>query len=98
MSGPDPRNPDAALTLLVAGDSPTSVAAQVNLARLIESRPALGDSLRVIDVLAEPHHAARHRVLFTPTLIVSTPEREFRVVGDLRDTAPLRFLLGDAPH
>lgn len=91
---PGQRRPDAELTLLVAGDSPSSVAARVNLASLIESRPALGGSVRIIDVLVEPEHAARHRAFFTPTLIVRTPEREFRVVGDLRETAPLRFLLG----
>jgi len=81
------------ITLLVAGMTPISATARANLAAIVVDQPASAAQVRVVDVLEEPDFALRYRAFFTPTLIVETPKRLTRVVGDLRDSEQVRQLL-----
>ena len=73
------------LKLYVAGDSPKSRAALVNLRKLCERHLRGRYRLEVIDLLQTPELAKAHQILAIPTLIRRLPEPVRRVIGDLSD-------------
>ena len=76
-------------TLFVAGRSARAEQAIRNLEQLCEQHLGGDAEYEVVDVLANPEAAERHRVLSTPTLDKSAPQPARRVIGDLSDPARL---------
>ena len=87
------RVPDIHLTLFVAGDTPRSQLAIVNLRRLVDGRLAGRCELHVVDVREDPDRAESERILTTPTLIKQSPAPSRRVTGDLSDLDQVIFAL-----
>ena len=71
--------------LYVAGQSPRSLTALMNLHALCQAYLRPGVQVDVIDLLDEPARAAVDQVLAIPTLVRLAPEPRRWVVGDLSD-------------
>lgn len=71
------------LRLYVAGQTPKSVAALVNLKRYCEQYMAGRYTLEVIDLLQNPQLAEGDQILAIPTLVRKVPEPIRKIIGDL---------------
>ena len=80
------------LRLYIAGQTPKSQAAVVNLRRLCEEYLAGRYDLEVVDLILNPEKARTDQILAIPTLIRSLPIPIARIIGDLSDTE--QVLLG----
>jgi circadian clock protein KaiB len=78
--------------LYVAGQTPRSLAAIVNLRQICEVHLAGRYAVEVIDLMDNPQLAARDQILAVPTLVRQLPEPVKRIIGDLSKTA--RVLVG----
>jgi circadian clock protein KaiB len=74
------------LRLYVAGQSPKSLLAMVNLRRLCGEHLAGDYAIEVVDLIEHPHLAARDQVLAIPTLVRMQPPPLRKLVGDLSET------------
>jgi circadian clock protein KaiB len=83
------------LRLYVAGQSPKSLRAFVNLKKLCEEHLAARYEIEVIDVVEDPAMARDDDILAIPTLVRRRPAPPRRISGDLSDTE--RVLLEIAP-
>lgn len=72
------------LFLFIAGDSPNSSVALMNLRRILGERAQRERALEVVDVNEEPERALAWRVLVTPTLLWGNEPFGRRLIGDLR--------------
>ncbi|MCU1339182.1 MAG: thiol-disulfide isomerase [Bryobacterales bacterium] len=82
------------LRLYVAGSSPRSLRAVQNVKRVCESELAGHYNLEVVDIYKEPHRATEDQIVAIPTLIKQAPGLVRRMIGDLSQTAVLRYGLG----
>lgn len=73
------------LRLYVAGGTPQSLRALLNLKALCAGPLAGRYDLEVIDVYQEPERAKVEQVLAVPTLIKASPAPYRRLIGDLSD-------------
>jgi circadian clock protein KaiB len=73
------------LSLFVAGRTPTSERAIVNLRRICDERNAGACDIRIVDVTENPREAEELRILATPMLVRQSPLPLRRVIGDLSD-------------
>lgn len=74
------------LKLYIAGHTPRSQDAIVNLRRICEEMfPDGAYELAIIDVLEQPELAEAAKILATPTLIKELPPPTRRIIGDLTD-------------
>jgi circadian clock protein KaiB len=73
------------LRLYVAGQSPKSVAAYMNLKRLCEAHLPGEYHIEVIDLVDQPHLARADQIVAIPTLVRKLPEPLKRIIGDLSD-------------
>jgi circadian clock protein KaiB len=80
------------LRLYVAGQTPKSVAAIVNLQRFCEQHLAGKCHIEVVDLVAEPRLARTDQILAIPTLVRRLPEPIRKIIGDLSNTE--RVLVG----
>lgn len=80
------------LRLYVAGQTPRSTAALINLKRICEEHLAGRYRIEVVDLMKTPQLARDHQILAVPTLVRQLPEPLRRIVGDLSDTE--RALVG----
>jgi circadian clock protein KaiB len=80
------------LKLYVAGQSPKSINAIVNIKKLCEANLQGRYTLEVIDLYQQPQKAQGEQIIAVPTLIRKLPSPLRRVIGDLSSTA--RVLLG----
>ena len=80
------------LRLYIAGQTPKSVTAIVNLKRLCEEYLAGRYQIEVIDLIQNPKLAAGDQIVAIPTLVRRLPEPLRRIVGDLSNTE--RTLVG----
>lgn len=80
------------LRLYVAGQTPNSVAALVNLRRICDTHLAGRYRIEVIDLLEKPQLARGDQILAIPTLVRRLPEPITKIIGDLSDTE--RVLIG----
>ncbi|MEU6119928.1 circadian clock KaiB family protein [Streptomyces sp. NPDC047117] len=71
--------------LFVAGPTPHSLEAEVNLRLLCDSRLRSRYDLQIVDAVERPELAEEGRILATPTVIRLSPPPPRRVVGDLSD-------------
>jgi len=82
------------LRLYVAGDAPNSVAARVNLRRLLEPYGPGACSVEIVDCLRQPLRALQEGVLVTPTLVRLEPGPIRTIIGSLSDGARVLETLG----
>lgn len=80
------------LKLYVAGSTPKSLAAITNLRAICEEHLAGRYTVKVIDLLVDPHLARGDQILAVPTLVRRLPEPIKKIIGDLSDTG--RVLVG----
>jgi circadian clock protein KaiB len=80
------------LRLYVAGQTPKSLAAIVNLKRICEEHLAGRYSIEVVDLLVTPQLAEGDQIVALPTLVRRLPPPLKRVIGTLSDTE--RVLVG----
>ena len=73
------------LCLYVAGESPRSRTALLNLRKLCEERLKGRYTIEVIDLTKRPDLAKADQILAVPTLIRKIPEPMKRLIGDLSD-------------
>lgn len=78
-----PRADIWSLRLYVAGQTPKSLGAFVNLKQLCEENLAGRYHIEVVDLTKEPHRAQHDQIVALPTLIRKLPEPIKRVIGDL---------------
>jgi circadian clock protein KaiB len=80
------------LRLYVAGNTPKSAAALVNLKQICEEHLAGRYRIEVIDLLENPQLAAGDQILAVPTLVRRLPPPLKRIIGNLSDSE--RVLVG----
>jgi circadian clock protein KaiB len=80
------------LRLYVAGHTPHSAAAVINLKRVCETHLAGRYDIEVIDLVQNPRLAAGDQILAIPTLVRRLPAPLKRIIGDLSNTE--RVLVG----
>lgn len=73
------------LRLYVAGQTPRSQRALLNLRRMCDAQQGLAYDLEVIDVMKHPEIATAQQVMATPMLVREGPVPGRRIVGDLTD-------------
>lgn len=80
------------LRLYVAGQTPKSQAAFINLKRFCENYLSGRYSIEVIDLVETPRLARDDQILAIPTLVRKLPKPIRKIIGDLSNTA--RVLVG----
>ncbi len=80
------------LRLYVAGRTPKSVAAFVNLKRICEEHMRGRYHVEVIDLLEQPQLAKGDQILAVPTLVRKLPPPLKKIIGDLSNEQ--RVLVG----
>jgi circadian clock protein KaiB len=80
------------LRLYVAGHTPRSLAAVVNLKKICETHLSGKYRLEVIDLLANPKLARADQIVAIPTLVRKLPPPVKKIIGDLSNTE--RTLVG----
>jgi circadian clock protein KaiB len=78
-----PKSNKWQLRLYVAGNTPKSAAAIVNLRRYCEQHLCDRYELEVIDLLQHPQLAAGDQILAIPTLVRKVPVPVRKIIGDL---------------
>jgi circadian clock protein KaiB len=73
------------LHLFIAGTTPRSAAALVNVSAVCEERLKGRYDLYVIDVYQEPSRARDAQIIAVPTLFKKSPAPVCRLIGDLSD-------------
>jgi len=71
------------LRLYVAGESPTSVTAVINLKKLCETHLAGNYRIEVIDLLKNPRLSVDDQIVAVPTLVRKLPTPMRKIIGDL---------------
>ncbi len=74
------------LKLYIAGQSPKSVNAIVNIKKICEENLRGRYELDVIDLYQQPQLAQGEQIIAIPTLIRKLPPPLRRIIGDLSDT------------
>jgi circadian clock protein KaiB len=80
------------LRLYIAGQTPRSVTALVNLKKICEEHLAGLYRIEVVDLLEKPQLAHGDQILAIPTLIRKLPTPMRKIIGDLSNTE--RVLIG----
>jgi len=80
------------LRLYVAGQTPKSVTAFLNLKKICEERLKNKYTIEVIDLLVNPQLGREHQILAIPTLVRKLPVPVRKIIGDLSNTE--RVLVG----
>jgi circadian clock protein KaiB len=80
------------LRLYVAGQTPKSVAAFINLRKICEEHLSGRYDIEVIDLLENPQLASGDQILAIPTLVRKLPEPVRKIIGDLSNAE--RVLIG----
>ena len=80
------------LRLYVAGQSPKSAAAILNLKKLCETHLAGNYRIEVVDLLENPRLSVDDQIVAVPTLVRKLPTPMRKIIGDLSDSE--RTLLG----
>jgi circadian clock protein KaiB len=74
------------LILYVAGQTPKSLAAIVNLERICAEHLPGQYEIEVIDLRQDPKLAREHSIVAIPTLVRELPTPMRKIIGDLSDT------------
>lgn len=81
-----PTNRPRKLILYVAGQTPKSLAAIINLERICAEHLPGQYEVEVIDLRQNPNLAREHSILAIPTLVRELPVPLRKIIGDLSDT------------
>lgn len=73
------------LRLYIAGETPKSIAARENLARICNKHLPEKCTIEVVDLMEHPELARADQVLAIPTLVRRLPTPIKRIIGDLSD-------------
>ena len=84
------------LELYIAGTTPRSAAAVVNVRQICDEHLEGRYDLEVIDVLRHPERAVAGQILAAPTLVKRLPSPVRRFIGDMSKTDRLLEGLGIA--
>ncbi|MEO5345923.1 MAG: circadian clock KaiB family protein [Magnetococcus sp. YQC-9] len=76
--------------LYVVGDTPSGRKARDNFKKIREYLRPDEVQLEVVDILQAPERAEMDRIIAVPTLVRISPPPNFRIIGDLSDSAHLR--------
>ena len=71
------------LKLYVAGQTPRSLSAIVNLKKICKAHLPGRYKIEVIDLQRHPEKASEHQILALPTLVRKLPEPVRKILGDL---------------
>ncbi|MBE9129350.1 MULTISPECIES: circadian clock KaiB family protein [unclassified Coleofasciculus] len=74
------------LRLYVAGQTPKSLMAFINLKKICEEHLYGQYKIEVIDLLKNPKLAKQDQILALPTLVRKLPEPIKKIIGDLSNT------------
>lgn len=85
------------LYLFIAGTTPRSLAALVNVTAVCEERLRGRYDLVVVDVYQQPARARDAQIIAVPTLLKKSPVPQRRMIGDLSNRARLLVGLDLAP-
>jgi circadian clock protein KaiB len=86
-TGPSAAKTEAwILRLYIAGQTPKSLTAILNLRRICEDHLAGQYEIETIDLLKMPQLAEGDKIIAIPTLVRRLPEPMRRIIGDLSDT------------
>jgi circadian clock protein KaiB len=85
------------LRLYIAGDSPRSRTAVINLRKLCDRYLPGRHSIEIVDLLKNPALAKAHQIVAIPTLIRELPGPVKRVIGDLSDAHKALMTLDVGP-
>jgi circadian clock protein KaiB len=80
------------LRLYVAGQSPKSAAAILNLKKLCETHLAGNYRIEVVDLLENPRLSVDDQIVAVPTLVRKLPTPMRKIIGDLSNSE--RTLVG----
>jgi circadian clock protein KaiB len=80
------------LRLYVAGQTPKSITAFVNLKKICEEHLAGKYRIEVVDLVKNPQLAQGDQIVAIPTLVRKLPEPIRKIIGDLSNTD--RVLVG----
>ena len=80
------------LRLYVAGQTPKSILALVNLRQICEEHLQGRYEIEIIDLMENPQLAQGDQILALPTLVRRLPEPIKKIIGDLSNTE--RVLVG----
>jgi circadian clock protein KaiB len=80
------------MRLYIAGQTPKSLRALVNLKQICEEHLAGKYHIEIIDLLENPQLASTDQILAVPTLIRKLPEPVRKIIGDLSNAE--RVLVG----
>ena len=80
------------LRLYVAGQTPKSKTAFLNLKKICEEKLEGKYQIEVIDLLLDPQLGREHQILAIPTLVRKLPVPVRKIIGDLSNTE--RVLIG----
>jgi circadian clock protein KaiB len=85
------------LSLYIAGTTPMSARAVVNVRKLCDEHLAGLYELRVIDLLDDPRQAQEAQIVALPTLVKHLPRPVRKFIGDLSDPSRVLLALGLRP-
>jgi hypothetical protein len=88
---PKPRREK--LVLFVAGRSPNSAVALLNLRKMFGRNAGPDIAFEVVDVIEQPERAMASRVFVTPTLLFEDRHLHQRLIGDLSSADDLSAFL-----
>ncbi len=80
------------LRLYVAGMSPNAIAARASLKEILAMHD--GVHVEIVDVIDNAELAVEDNVLVTPMLLRLTPAPKIKIIGNLKDTASVKRMLG----
>ena len=82
------------LQLFVSGMSPKSMEAIENLKRFCDKHLRDAFLLHIIDIYKHPDEAAKHHIIFSPSLIKQKPLPRRTLIGTLEDSEKVIKALG----
>jgi circadian clock protein KaiB len=88
------KNEKYILQLFVSGMSPKSMLAIENIKKLINDQVKIIFELEIIDIYKNPEVAAEQHIVFSPSLVKSSPLPRKTLIGTLSDTEMVIKALG----
>lgn len=81
--------------LFIADEEPNSMSALKTLNNICENYFKKRDyTIEIIDVLKDYKKALENNILLAPTLIIITPQSQYKIVGSLEETRRFLDILG----
>ncbi len=74
------------LNLYVAGQSPKSMAAFINLKKICEEHLAGKARIKIVDLLKNPKLAKEGQIVAIPSAVRTSPSPQKTVIGDMSNT------------